>query len=331
MSEQEQKEKAVPRTFLVEQFEDYLVFERNLAANTIGAYMRDVAGFVHEVFRGGLSSPKDITRSLLADYLNELAETGLAASSLARKLSSLRLYFRFLEGENAVPSDPTRTLELPRRGRKLPEVLSLEQILAMLQAVDTQRTGGLRDRAMIELMYGTGMRVSEVCTLRLEDVRFEEALVIVFGKGSKERVVPLGEIAMVALREYISRERPLPIRAPVGLEFFSTFAAAGQSAGWVSGNCCKSTQSWREWKARCIPTCFVIHSPPTWWKTAPTFAPCRRCWAMPISPPPKFTPISPAIPFARCTAISIPGPEYVLRTAKKRRERVRWRPGVSDA
>ena len=192
MNEPELTAQKIPGAYLLEQFEDYLVFERNLAGNTIGAYMRDVASFAAEAVGAGRGNPSELDRSSIADYLNELAEAGLAASSLARKLSSLRLYFKFLAGEGAVPVDPTSTLELPRRGRKLPEVLSLDEILAMLDCVDNSESrGGYRDRALIEVMYGTGIRVSEAVGLRLEDIRSKERLIIVFGKGSKERVVPL--------------------------------------------------------------------------------------------------------------------------------------------
>ncbi|MFC1544654.1 site-specific tyrosine recombinase XerD [Gemmatimonadota bacterium] len=210
----------LPRAYLLEQFEDYLVFERNLAANTIGAYIRDVAYFVTEAVRSGNQSPSEITRSLVADYLNELAETGLAASSLARKLSSVRLYFKFLSGEGSVEADPTRTLELPRRGRKLPEVLNLEDILAMLGCVKLTARGGYRDRALIELMYGTGIRVSEAVGLRLEDIRAKERLIIVFGKGSKERVVPLGDLALDAVSAYIGKERVLLDKGDGGASVF---------------------------------------------------------------------------------------------------------------
>lgn len=205
----EQDAQRISRSYLLEQFDDYLFFERNLATNTIEAYRRDVAGFASEAARAGAAAPLEVDRSLIADYLNALAKAGLSASSLSRKLSSIRLYFRFLAAEGAVPADPTRKLELPRRSRKLPEVLELDEILAMLEKIDTSRKGGLRDRALIELMYGTGMRVSEVVGLRLQDIRAAEGLVIVFGKGGKERVVPLGDIALEAASRYISVERPL--------------------------------------------------------------------------------------------------------------------------
>jgi site-specific recombinase XerD len=106
MSEQEKTTPTIPGAWLLEQFEDYLVFERNLAGNTIGAYVRDVATFAAEAVGAGRSAPAALDRAALADYLNDLAEAGLAASSLARKLSSLRLYFKFLTGEGAVPADP---------------------------------------------------------------------------------------------------------------------------------------------------------------------------------------------------------------------------------
>ncbi|MFH1069234.1 MAG: site-specific tyrosine recombinase XerD [Candidatus Glassbacteria bacterium] len=195
--------------FRLEQFEDYLVFERSLAGNTVESYAGDVAAFVADAAAGGSASPELIRRAGIADYLNRLAEIGLAPSSLARRLSSLRLYFRFLAGEGAVPSDPTDAIELPRLVRRLPGVLSLEEIEAMIGAVDDASRGGLRDRALIEMLYGTGMRVSELTGLCLEDLRPQEGLVVVFGKGSKERVVPLGELALEAVSRYLEKERPL--------------------------------------------------------------------------------------------------------------------------
>jgi integrase/recombinase XerD len=197
------------RNFYLEQFGDYLVFERNLADNTIQAYRSDIDGFIKEMFRGNITRPADIQRTMIDSYLTQLAKLSLAPSSLARRTSSLRLYFRFLAGENRITDDPTDGLELPRRARRLPQVLTLEEILSMLEAVDRRSKGGLRDAALIELMYGTGMRVSEVVNLQLIDLRLHQEVVLVFGKGSKERLVPIGEMAIKALTEYIERERPL--------------------------------------------------------------------------------------------------------------------------
>jgi len=156
-----------------------------------------------------VARPGDVDRKMVAEYLNNLAVLLLAPSSLARKTSALRLYFRFLAGEKEIAKDPTDSIELPRQSRHLPDVLTLEEILEILNAVDKKRKGGLRDTALIEIMYGTGMRVSEVVGFRLEDIRASEQIVLVFGKGSKERVVPLGDIALKALNEYLEKERPL--------------------------------------------------------------------------------------------------------------------------
>ena len=197
------------RLFCLERFEDYLVFERNLAKNSILAYRRDLECFIREMAARHVSGPESVDRSLVADYLNALAGLPLAASSLARCLSVLRLYFRFLAGEKEISHDPTDTIELPRQSRRLPGVLTIEEILAMLGAVDTSSRGGLRDKALIELMYGTGMRVSEVVGSGLEDLRLKEEVILVFGKGSKERVVPLGAYAIRALGDYLKIERPL--------------------------------------------------------------------------------------------------------------------------
>ncbi|MEA2064533.1 MAG: site-specific tyrosine recombinase [Gemmatimonadota bacterium] len=201
----------IRRRFFLEQFRDYLVFERNLAANSVAAYCRDVESFVLELARAGLSDPSQVDSLRVGEYLNRLAGLSVAASSLARLTSSLRIYFRFLQGEKYIPSghDPTETLERPRTARRLPEVLSLEQIMDMLGAVDRGKKGGLRDAALIETMYAAGLRVSEVVALRIVDLKFDLQVVLIHGKGSKQRLVPLGDAALEALGEYLGQERPL--------------------------------------------------------------------------------------------------------------------------
>ncbi|MCE5271298.1 site-specific tyrosine recombinase XerD [bacterium] len=207
--EAERQRDSLRRSYHLEQFEDYMLFERSLADNSQAAYSRDVEAFAQEMARRGVQSPGAVERSHVAEYLNSLAALELAPTSLARKSSSIRLYFRFLAGEGVVGRDPTDTLELPRLGRRLPHVLSLEEIMALLGAVDRGALGGLRDTALIESLYATGMRVSEAAGLPLQNLHLERQVVLVFGKGSKERLVPVGEAAIRALREYLERERPI--------------------------------------------------------------------------------------------------------------------------
>ncbi len=203
------RQERLRRAFLLEQFQDYLVFERNLATNTVDSYLSDVACFAGQMLEEGVKAARAVERAQVESYLNRMAALGLAASSLARRLSSLRIYFRYLAGEKLADTDPTEGVELPRLSRRLPQVLSLEEVEAMLAAVDPGPKGGMRDRALLELMYGTGMRVSEVANLREVDLKFERRYVLVFGKGSKERAVPLGGPAERALHEYLELERPL--------------------------------------------------------------------------------------------------------------------------
>ncbi|MBN2288848.1 MAG: site-specific tyrosine recombinase XerD [Candidatus Glassbacteria bacterium] len=205
------------RSFYLEQFQDYLVFERSLADNSVSAYCSDVGSFVLEMSAAGITGPAAVRRELVEEYFNRLAGLPLEASSLARRTSSLRTYFRFLLGEKFIHYDPTETIDLPRATRKLPHVLSLQQILEMLEAVDTGKLGGLRDAALIELMYATGMRVSETVGLRLDDLRLSRReVLVIFAKGSKQRVVPLGEAAVEALERYLETERPLLDKGAAG-------------------------------------------------------------------------------------------------------------------
>ncbi len=217
------------RRFYLEQFHDYLVFERNLADNSISGYCADVASFVLEISSEDITEPSAVERTRVEEYLNQLAELPLAASSLARRTSSLRAYFRFLLGEKLIPHDPTEGLELPRAARKLPYVLSVEQILKILKAVDRKKRGGLRDAALIELLYATGMRVSEAVALKLDDLRLNRQMVVIYGKGSKQRVVPVGEAAIEALEQYLKLERPLMEKGAVseGKVFLNLRGGAG--------------------------------------------------------------------------------------------------------
>jgi integrase/recombinase XerD len=198
----------VSREFRLEPFEDYLRFERGLADRTVDAYVRDCRQMVAFVRETGAERPDEVDYGRLRDFVVELVERGLAGSTVARKLSSIRAYFAFVVAEGHCRKDPTERLESPRAGRPLPDVLSYAEIERILAAVPIEHDLAFRDRAMLETLYGAGLRVSELVGLEGRDLLLGEELLRVRGKGSKERLVPLGARAIDALRRYLRETRP---------------------------------------------------------------------------------------------------------------------------
>jgi integrase/recombinase XerD len=192
----------------MEPFVDFLSFERGLSDRTLAAYQRDLDKLLGFLEERGRSGPTEITPQDLRDFMVELKRRGLAPASIRRALSSLRGYFAFLLEEGAVASDPSERLEAPRAGRKLPDVLSVEEVTRLLEAPNPDHPLYWRDRSILETLYATGMRVSELVELRISSLDLEEGLCTVFGKGSKERMVPLGAPARRALTRYLDELRP---------------------------------------------------------------------------------------------------------------------------
>lgn len=196
------------RTFRVEQFVDHLAFERGLSDRTIAAYQRDVARFLEFVERRSVQRPSDVSHVDLRAHVYELKDRGLAASSIRRAQSALRTYFGFLLAEGWLEEDPSERMESPRMGRTLPSVLSEPEVLELLEAPDSTRDLYWRDRAILELLYATGIRVSELVSLKGMDVDLEERICTVMGKGSRERIVPLGKAAVEVVERYLRELRP---------------------------------------------------------------------------------------------------------------------------
>ncbi len=192
---------------IVERFADAIWSEEGLSDNTLSAYRSDL-----EVFGRWLTERKTtltrVTRDDILGYLSHLAGQGIRPRSSARLLSSLRRFYRFLVREKLIGSDPTEQVESPKLGRPLPKLLSEEQIDELLQAPSTDQPLGLRDRAMLETLYATGLRVSELVNLRLPQVNLVQGVVRVIGKGDKERLVPLGEEAVNWINRYLNEARP---------------------------------------------------------------------------------------------------------------------------
>ena len=191
----------------LELFLEYLQVELGLSENTQLSYLRDLRLFCKAF---GLQE-KDLAaveRQQIVRYVTDLKMKGRAAATIARKLAALKAFYRFMVQEDYMPSDPAEAVEAGTKGTHLPKVLTEDEVEALLSAPDLTTAEGLRDRALLEMLYATGMRVSEIVNLKVENVNLEMKYVLVFGKGSKERIVPLGSVAAGYLERYLKESRP---------------------------------------------------------------------------------------------------------------------------
>jgi integrase/recombinase XerD len=196
------------RTFLLARFTDYIALEQGLSPRTQEAYQRDLLRFAEYAEAKGVAAPPDITARLLREYVYHLKDLGLSPASIRRNVSAVRTYFRFLTGDGVVVRDPSERLETPKRWRSLPDVLTVQEVQQLLASPTLDDALVFRDRALLELAYGAGLRVSEWITLGVRDLLLEDGLVRVFGKGSKERLVPIGRSAIGAAAIYLRELRP---------------------------------------------------------------------------------------------------------------------------
>ena len=196
------------RAFLLAGFTDYVALEQGLSPRTQEAYQRDLRRFAEYADVKGIAAPNGITARLLREYVYHLKDLGLAAASIRRNVSAVRTYFRFLTGDGIVVRDPSDRLETPKRWRSLPDVLTVTEVQQLLASPTLDDALVFRDRALLELAYGAGLRVSEWITIGVRDLLLEDGLVRVFGKGSKERLVPIGRSAIGAAAIYLRELRP---------------------------------------------------------------------------------------------------------------------------
>ena len=194
--------------FLLHGFADFLTLEQGASPQTNEAYHRDVARLAEFAAIHGAPAPMDVTARLLRDYVYHLKDLGLSPASIRRNVSALRTYFRFLLADGVVVRDPTERLETPKRWRTLPDVLTQAEVDRLLASPSLDDPLYFRDRALLELAYGAGLRVSEWISLAVRDVMLEEGLIRIFGKGSKERLVPIGRQAIGATAVYLRELRP---------------------------------------------------------------------------------------------------------------------------
>lgn len=205
---------------LIEMFLNYLSVERGLSNNTIASYRRDLVKYAGYIKNKNIDSAAKTNRDHISDFMFGEKDRGLSAVSIARNLVAIKTFYRFLVRERILKADPSAIVEAPRLWKRLPEVMTLAEVEALIAAPNLRDNHGIRDRAILEMMYATGMRASELVNLKLEDVNLEVGFVRCFGKGRKERIVPLGNKAKEALARYLEKARPKLLKVNSGTFIF---------------------------------------------------------------------------------------------------------------
>jgi len=211
-------------------FLDYLTSEYGVAANTVKAYRHDLTAFALFLHEQGLENLDAITPDLILDHMVAMRDRGMHINSVARALAAIKMFFRFLWSEGVITEEITSLLDTPRMTRRLPEVMTEREVTALLAAPDIATAKGVRDRAVLELLYATGARVSEVVGLTLDALHFDLGYVRCFGKGAKERIVPVGESAIAAVNDYLEHTRPLLLNRRTSDYLFPGRGAGGSTA-----------------------------------------------------------------------------------------------------
>ena len=199
---------STPLAWSLERFRDYLALEAGNSGNTVESYLRDITRLVAYATSRGAKTPEQLSAAQLREFIYFLKDLGLAPTTIRRQISAIRTYFKFLVGEGIAARDPSERIESPKRWRTLPAVLTLAEIDKLLAAPNTDEPLAIRDRALLEFAYATGVRVSELVALKLQDIMFEDGVARVFGKGAKERLVPVGRRALGAVALYAREIRP---------------------------------------------------------------------------------------------------------------------------
>ena len=205
----------------IDSFIRFLATERGLSDNYQLSTRRSLTEFAAWCSKARqITVPREVTQPLISEYLSSRKSGGLSASSIKLNVVALKIFFRYLSRKGLLERDPTETLTLPRIERYLPETLNELQVESLIESVDTKHPLGLRNRAMVELLYASGLRISELASARLENLNFDERILRVTGKGNKMRLVPVGRKACLALNSYIENERPKLVKRRSGSEIF---------------------------------------------------------------------------------------------------------------
>lgn len=200
----------------LDEYLSHLRIERGASPRTAEAYRRDLEGYLAFLDEQDVETCAGVTSEIIAAYEKSLVEAQLAPTTVRRRISAVRGYHKFLVRENLAEGNPAEAVSAPRAAERLPDVLSIEEVGRMLDAYIDERPSGLRDRALLEVLYGCGLRASEACGLNLDNLYLDDGFLRVFGKGSKERIVPIAGAADAALRRYLAEGRPALARAAHG-------------------------------------------------------------------------------------------------------------------
>jgi integrase/recombinase XerD len=201
-----------PLDSLAEKYIDFLIIEKGLSSNSIESYSSDLAEYIDFLEKNQIFDKNQADTAVILAWLIHLANKGLSAKSRARHLITIRGFYKYLINEKLVTTNPVKGIDIPKIGLALPKIMSIEEVEALLDAGDQKKTKGLRNVAMIEIMYGAGLRVSELIFLKLQDVNLEAGLLRVMGKGSKERIIPIGSKAKSITQQWIDTARPLVLK-----------------------------------------------------------------------------------------------------------------------
>ncbi|NTW36955.1 MAG: site-specific tyrosine recombinase XerD [Syntrophobacteraceae bacterium] len=197
---------------LLDQFLDYIALDRGLSENTHAAYGTDLKSFLAFLRDHGVSSINSVTRQNILDFLMEQKDRRLSSNSISRRLVSIKVFFRYLQQEGLLRKNVTETMDSPKLWKVLPGTLTYKEVERLLAAPSQTKKLGLRDKAILETLYGTGLRASEISSLTLDSIHFEEGFLRCMGKGRKERVVPMGDAARQAVQHYLIELRPLLVK-----------------------------------------------------------------------------------------------------------------------
>ncbi len=198
---------------LVQKFVDFLEHEKGLSDNTLQSYRRDIQQYISYLNEMNMTNIAGVNKTAVITYLLYLQKKGRATSTISRNLASIRSFYQYLNKLNMIEQDPTKNLESPKVEKKLPQILSTQEVELLLEQPKCVDLKGYRDKAMLELLYATGIRVSELIQLDIDDINLEMGF-IKCNKGNKERIIPLGSVAIHALEEYINKARKMMIQDP---------------------------------------------------------------------------------------------------------------------